>query len=58
MVSVDQVQSDQTGFVPQLSDKLTSARICVSQVMVDHSSDLTYVHIMIITNQEDILAGK
>ena len=44
--------------VPQLSGKLTSARIWSDQLMVDHFSDLTYVHIMIITSQEDALAGK
>ena len=51
-VSVDQLQSDQTVLVPKFSGKLTSARILAAQVMVDHFSDLTYVHLMRSTSQE------
>ena len=58
MVSVDQLQSDQTGLVPQFSDKLTSARIWDDQVMVERFSDLTYVLLMIITIQEETIAVK
>ena len=57
-VSVDQLQSSQPGLVPQLSGKLTIARICTAQVMVDHFSDLTYVHQIRFTSQEYYLAGK
>ena len=39
VVSVDQLHSDQTVLVPQLSGKLTSARIWSAQVMVGHFSD-------------------
>ena len=35
-VSVDQLQSAQTGLLPQLLGKLTSARIWSAEVMVDH----------------------
>ena len=57
-VSVDQLHSSQPGLVPQLSGKLTSARIWASQVMVDHFSDLNYVHTITGTRQEDTLSGK
>ena len=46
-VSVHQIQSIQPGLVPQLSGKLTSTHILDSQVMVEHFSDLTYVHLII-----------
>ena len=57
-VSVDQIQSDQPILVPQLSGKLTSALICYAQVIVDHFSNLSYVHLTRIKNQEDNLSGK
>ena len=57
-VSVDQIQSDQPGLVPQLSGKLKSARIWADQVMVVHFSGLIYVHLIRSTIQEDILALK
>ena len=56
--SVYQLQSSQTVLVPQLSWKLTSAWIWAVQVLVNHFSDLTYVHLMISTSQKDILAVK
>ena len=46
VVSVNHLQSDKSGLVPQLSCKLTSARIWAAQVMVEHFSDLTYVHLI------------
>ena len=58
VVSVEQIQSAQTGLVPQLSGKLTSAHIWDAQFMVDHFSDLTYVHLMRSTIQEHNLSGK
>ena len=58
IVAVYQLQSAQTGLVPQLSVKFTSARIFISQLMVDNFSDLTYLHMMRSTSQEEILAGK
>ena len=57
-VSVDQLHPYQPLLVPQFSVKLTSARIWSAQAMVDHFSDLTYVHLMVITSQEEILSGK
>ena len=54
-VSVDQIQSSQPGLVPQLSGKLTSAHIWAAPIMVDHFSDSTYVHLMIIISQEETL---
>ena len=57
-VSVDQLQSSQPGLVPQLSVKLTSAQIWDAQVMVDHFSYLTYVHLLRSTRQELKLACK
>ena len=49
-VSLDQIQSYQPCLVPQFSVKLTSARIWSAKVMVDHLSDLTYVHLIISTS--------
>ena len=46
------------GLVPQFSGKLTIARIRSAKLIADRSSDLTYVHLMIITNQWETLAGK
>ena len=57
-VPVDQLQSSQPGLVPQFLGKITSTRIWAAQVMVDRFSYLTYVQLMIITIQEDIVAGK
>ena len=57
-VSVDQLQSSNPGLVPQLSGKITSARIWPAQLIVEHFSDLTYMHLMGITSQEYTLAGK
>ena len=51
-VSVDQLQSAQPGLVPQLSGKLTSARIWSAQLMVDQFSDLSYLKLMRNTSQE------
>ena len=44
--------------MPLLSGKLTSERIWAAKVMVEHSSDLTYINIMRSTNQEDTLEWK
>ena len=57
-VSVYQLQSDHTGLAPQLSGKITSARICDAQEMVEHFSYLTYIHLIISTKQEDTLSVK
>ena len=57
-VSLDQLWSSQPGLVPQFSGKLTSSQICSAQVMVNHFSDLTYLHLMRITSQEENLAVK
>ena len=45
-VSVDQVQSYQPWLFQQFSGKLTGAHIWSAQVVVDHFSDLTYIHLM------------
>ena len=58
VVSVDQIRPDQKLLFLQLSGKLTITRIWSTQVMVDHFSDLNYVHLTRITIQEEILAGK
>ena len=50
-VSVDKLQSDQSVLVPQFS-------IWSTQVMVDHCSDLTYLHLIIRTSQEEKLVVK
>ena len=55
---MDRIQLDRPGLVPQFSGKLTNAHIWSAQVMVYHFSYLTYVKLMIITRQEDPLAGK
>ena len=57
-VSVYQLQSDPPGIVPQLSGKITIAHIWDAQVMVDHFSNLTYVHLMRSTNQYVNFVGK
>ena len=57
-VSLDQLQWDKPGLVPQLSGKLTSAHSWSAQVMADHFSDLTYMHLMISTRQEKSLSVK
>ena len=57
-VSVEQLQSANTGLVPQFSGKLTSVLIWTSQVMVDHFSDITFVHLMRSTIQEETLTVK
>ena len=51
-VLVDQLQSSQTGLVPQFSGKITSVRIWAVQVLVDYFSELTSVHLMRITTKE------
>ena len=55
-VSVDQLRLYHTLLVPQLSGKLTSARIWDAQLMVDHFSGLNYVNLMRSTNQDHTLA--
>ena len=57
-VSLDQLRSAQLGLSIQLSGKLTSMRILFKKVMVHHFSDLTYVHLIRITSQEENLSGK
>ena len=57
-VSVYQLQSALTGLLPQLSGNIINVRIWYAQVMVDHLSDLTYVHLMISTSQEYNLSVK
>ena len=56
--SVDQLHSDQAGLVSQFSEKITSEHIWYAQVMVDHFSDLTYVHLVKRTIQEEKLSGN
>ena len=58
VVSVDQLQSDHPVLVPQCSGKIISVHIWYLQVIVYHFSCLTYVHLIIITIQEDTLSGK
>ena len=58
VVSVDQLQSNQTRLVPQSSGKITSACIWDAKVIVDHFSDITYLHLTIIIIQEKTLAVK
>ena len=57
-VSVDELQLDQQGLLPQFSGKIKSARIWSAQVVVGHFSDLTYVDLMRSKIQEKTLAGK
>ena len=57
-VSVDQLESSQSGLFPQLAGKLARAHILAAQVMVDHFRGLTYVHLMRSTSQREKLAGK
>ena len=45
-VSVDLLHSPQSGLVQQFSVKITSEIFWAAKVMVDHFSDLTYVHLM------------
>ena len=57
-VTVDQLHSDQPVLVPQLSVKITSARIWSYQVIMGHFIDLTCMHLIISTIQEETLAVK
>ena len=58
VVSVDQLQSSRPVFVPQLLDKLTSTCSWAAQVMADRFSDVSYVHIMRRTSQEETFSEK
>ena len=53
---MDQLQSAQPGLVTQLSGKLTISHIWSAQEIMNHLSDLTYVHLMRITIHEGKLA--
>ena len=53
---MDQLQSSHPKLVPQLLVKITSAHIWAVQVMVEHFSGLTYVHLM--TIQEETISVK
>ena len=50
-ILVDQLRSAQSVLVTQLSGKITSERIWDYSLIVEHFSDLTYVHIIISTIQ-------
>ena len=56
--STNQLVSNQPGLVPQVSGRLTSARIVGATVYVDHFSDYTYVYLMRSLSSEETLASK
>ena len=45
-ISVDQLHSVHPGLVPYFLSKLTIVQIRDAQVMVEHFSDITYVHLL------------
>ncbi|KAL7474791.1 hypothetical protein ACHAW6_000745 [Cyclotella cf. meneghiniana] len=46
VVSVDQLESTELGFVGQAKGRLTLKRYCYATVFVDHFSHLKYIHFM------------
>ena len=57
-VSVDQLQSETPGLLPQTSGKLTTSRFKVATIFVDHYSALDYVHVQESTSAQDTIEAK
>ena len=57
-VSIDQLVSAQPGLVPQISGRLTSARIWAATVYLDHFTRHVYVHLMRDQTQASTLESK
>ena len=57
-VSIDQLISAQPGLVPQVSGRLTSARIWAATIFLDHCSRHVHVHLMRDQTQESTLEAK
>jgi len=57
-VSVDQLVSAQPGLVPQISGRLTSARIWAATVFLDYITRHVYVHLMRDQTQASTLETK
>jgi hypothetical protein len=55
VVSVDQLESSISGFIGQMTGRLTNQRIVASTVYVDHASDLSYVYHQTSMTSEEIL---
>ena len=58
VVSVDQMESMQPGFVGQLKGKLTTQRYKAATVFVDHFSGLRYIHMMTSTSSNETIKAK
>jgi hypothetical protein len=58
VISVDQLQSTQPGFVAQLKGKLTVQRYKVATVFVDHFSGLRYAHMQTSTSSNETIKAK
>ena len=58
-VSVEMLESPRVGFIAHMKGRLTKKRHRYATVLVDHFSDLKYVHCMSgITSEETIYANK
>ena len=57
-VSIDQMISAQPGLVPQVSGRLTSARIWAATIFLDHFSRHVHVHLMRDQTQASTLEAK
>jgi hypothetical protein len=58
VVSVDQMESTQPGFMGQLKGKLTTQRYKAATVFVDHFSGLRYIHMMTSTSSNETIKAK
>ena len=58
VVSVDQMESTQPGFVGQLKGRLTKQRYKAATVFVDHFSGLRYIHTMTSTSSNETIKAK
>jgi hypothetical protein len=58
VVSVDQMESTQPGFVGQLKGRLTKQRYKAATVFVDHFSGLRYIHMMTSTSSNETIKAK
>lgn len=57
-VSVDQLESQTPGLIPQLKGKLTRQRYKAATVFVDHFSRLSYIHLQRSTSSNETLQAK
>ena len=58
IVSVDQMDSSNLGFIAQLKGKLTRRRYKHATIFVDHYSDLSYVHLQETLSSNETVQAK